>query len=385
MSESDLDRLSKSLQQRVREKKGKRVTKTIGFFDLTGSTPMKLSRGHTFGTRAALFHNLICREITAKHGGSVVKEFGDGLLVEFDDPLSGCLASLDIKTAVYKTGGILTKAGLTIGTLEEIEISGIRDLLGATVDRCARIQNAAIPGQILMDATLHDVVLSFLKDHPNICVSPPKTMNLRGIGAVVTYELSTKVDGFVSYQRIPFTVSEKGRLLISEKVAFMQDAKCEIIELGIGLTTFAGYFTDRRPAEFKDHIVKLLKQGVTFKCMLLNPDCSVAKEYAVDRKEKTLLEEIRTSIRDLKEQQNEFKRLNLKGSFEIYIYRHFPYFHAVCVDPEMAEGLMTLSHYIYGTRRAEAPVFQFCKALNKEIFAKYWFSIRELLRQSERL
>lgn len=93
-----------------------------------------------------------------------------------------------------------------------------------------------------MDATLYDVVLSFLKDHPNICVSPPKTMNLRGIGAVVTYELSTKIDGFVSCQRIPFTVSEKGRLLISEKVAFMQNAKCEIIARAKTETFFSALF-----------------------------------------------------------------------------------------------------------------------------------------------
>ena len=382
---SDPHTLLKTLQLRLKKTKGKRITKTIGFFDLIGSTPMKLREGHTTGTRAALLHNLICREIATQYTGLVVKEFGDGLLVQFDDPLSACLAAIDTKNAVYKTRKILTKAGLTIGTLEEIEISGVRDLLGATVDRCARIQTAAVPGQILMDAALHDVVSSFLKDYPSICISPPKTINLKGIGPTVLYELSTKETGFVSCRRIPFTVFEKGRLLIGEKVAFMQNAKREIIELGTGLTTFSGYFTSRRPAEFKDHVVKLLRQGVTFKCALLDPDCSMAKEYARDRGEKTLLEDIRKSIEELTKQQNEFKSLNLKGSFDIYAYRHFPYFHAVCIDPKTEEGLMTVSHYLHDTRRAETPVLQFCKALNNEIFAKYWTSIKKLLTESRKL
>ena len=346
---------------------------------------MKLSEGHTYGTRVSLFHNLICQKIAAKHTGTVVKELGDGLIVEFQDPVSACLAAIDIKAAFSKIKGVLTKGGLTIGVVEEIEIGGVRDLLGATVDRCARVQAIAMPGQILIDSALHDVVSSFLKDHENVCLSAPKTVNLKGLGSAVVYELSTKEAPFVASQRFPFTVSEEGRLLISEKVAFMQNARHEIIELGIGLTTFSGYFLSRRPAEFKDYVVKLLKQGVTFRCMFLDPNCSIAKEYAKDREEKTLLDDIHLSIGELRGQQEEFRSLNLKGSFELYAYRRFPYFHAVCVDPETEEGKITVSHYMHRISRAETPVFQFCKGLNKKIFAVYWSSIKKLLAESKQL
>ena len=381
----DLNGLLESLQLKVKKIKGKRSTKVVAIFDLVGSTPMKLMEGHSLGTRAVLLHNLICRRIVTNYAGIVVKELGDGILVAFDDPISACLAAVDIKTATQKTKGISTKAGLTMGAVEEIEIAGIIDLLGTTVDRCARIQAVAVGGQILLDSALHDATSSFLKDYPNVCFSPPTTVSLRGIGKTALYELSTKESGFVSYQRIPFVVHEKGRLLISEKVAFMQNARYEIIELGTGLTTFTGYFTNRRPAEFKDHIIKLLQQSVTFKCMLLDPDCNIAKEFAKDLKERTLIKDIRCSIRELKKQQNEFESLNLKGSFEIYVYRHAPYFHAVCIDPETEAGRITISHYIHGLHRAEAPVFQFCKALNKEMFAKYWLSTKELLNESKRV
>lgn len=384
MSETYLNEL-KSLWLKVKRKKGKRTTKTIAFFDLVGSTPMKLKEGHTLGTRTVLFHNLICRKIVTKYNGIVIKELGDGILVAFDDPIFACRAAIDIKTATHKTEKILTKAGLTIGVVEEIKIAGIRDFLGTTVDRCARIQAAAVPGQILFDAALHDVASSFLKDNPNICVSPAKTLNFVGIGPTVIYELSTKETGFAACQRIPFTVHEKGRLPIEEKVAFMQNATHEIIEVGTGLTTFTGYFTNRRPAEFKDHVVKLIQQSVTFKCMLLDPDCNIAKEYAKDLKERTLIGDIRCSIKELKKQQREFESLNMKGSFEVYVYKHFPYFHAICIDPETGAGKITVSHYIHGLHRAEAPIFQFCKALNKEMFAKYWLSIKELLNKSRRV
>ena len=385
MSDDNLVKLLKDARSKVEMSKGKRVTKTIGMFDLSESTPLKLRIGHTLGTRAALLHNIVCRKIVEKFGGTVVKELGDGILVKFEDPVIACLAAIDIKTVTQKIENCFTKAGLTLGAVEEITIGGIVDLLGTTVDRCARLQALAVPGQILVDTALHDTVASFLKDYPNICFSQPKTLRLKGIGETNIYELSTRECGFVGWQRMPFSLHEEGRLLIKEKVVFMKDAKSEIIELGTGLTTFTGYFTNRRPAEFKDHVAKLLKQGVTFKCVLLDPDCNIAKEYAKDLKERGLIEDICCSIRELRKQQNEFESLNLKGSFEIYVYRHVPYFHAVCIDPETEAGRIAVSHYIHGLRRAEAPVFQFCKALNKEMFAKYWLSIKELLNESKQV
>lgn len=382
---NDPTELVERLQLRIKETKGNRSTKTIAIFDLVGSTPLKLKEGHTIGTRTALLHNLICRDIANRYNGQVIKELGDGLIIAFDDPVSACCAAVEIKRASQKKEEILTRAGLTIGEVEEIEIAGIRDLLGSTIDRCARIETVAAAGQILLDSTLHAVVLSFLKDYPDICIGPPKAMKLRGIGSVELYELSTKDVGLVSFQRIPFSVYEEGRLLISEKVDFMQNASHEIIELGIGLTTFTEYFTSRRKSEFKDHIINMLERGVTLKCMLLDPNSKIAAEYAKDRGEDDLVENIRLSIKELKKLQMEFEGLKFKGSFEIFAYNHFPYFHAVCIDPDMDVGRMTISHYMHGIRRAETPVFQLCKEINRTMFDKYWKSIKTLLEEGHQL
>ena len=385
MSDYNLMKVLEDAQSKVKRSKGKRATKTIGMFDLSGSTPLKLRIGHTLGTRAALLHNLVCRKIAEKSGGTVVKELGDGILIKFDDPVTACLAAIDIKTVTQKIKNCLTKAGLTLGAVEEITIGGVVDMLGTTVDRCARLQALAVPGQILVDTALHDAVASYLKDYPNICFSQPKTLRLKGIGETNIYELSTKESGFVGWQRMHFSLQEEGRLLIKEKVAFMQGANFEVIELGTGLTTFAGYFTNRRPAEFKNHVVELLRRGVTFKCVALNPDSPIAEIYAKDRKEENLIQDIRNSIKELQRQRDEFVARGLRGSFEVYVYDHFPYLHAVCVDPMSDHGRMTVSHYMHRVARAGTPVIQFSKSLNPVMFKKYWSSVEKLLSDAKKL
>jgi class 3 adenylate cyclase len=385
LPENKLNGLVKSLRQKVEETRGRKTTKVVAMFDLTGSTSMKLREGHTVGTKTALLHNLICSEIVKRYDGSVIKELGDGILASFDDCLNACLAAIDIKTAIYKQKQFLTKGGLTFGEVEELEIAGVRDLLGAPVDRCARIASIAMAGQILMDSALYSGVSSFLRDNENIRVGPPETVDIKDTGLTVTCELTTKEIGFVAGRKMPFTLHEEGRLLIRQKVAFVQNAKQEITELGVGLTTFTDYFVSTRRSEFKDHVVKLLENGVNFKCMLLDPNFRMAKEYARDLNEPNLIKEIESSIRELKKQQREFAGLNLAGSFEIRAYRKLPCFHAVCVDPEADVGRMTVSHYLHGVRRAETPVFQFSKTVNKIMFEKYWLSMKELLAESRRL
>jgi hypothetical protein len=120
-------------------------------------------------------------------------------------------------------------------------------------------------------------------------------------------------------QKLRFTLHEVGRRSITEKVAFIQTAKCEVVELGIALRTFCGYFEQRASYEFKDHVLELLRHGVVFKCVAMDPDCDVAAKYAEDRGETELLDRIRSSLKFLKTLSNEFKQLGLPGKFEIYI------------------------------------------------------------------
>ena len=182
-----------------------------------------------------------------------------------------------------------------------------------------------------------------------------------------------------------FILYEKGRRSIDKKVAFIQTANYEVVELGIALRTFSSYFEQRASYEFKDHVIELLRRGVVFKCVAIDPDCEIAAKYAEDRGEPELLDRIRSSLKILKALSDEFRQLRLPGKFEIYVYSHFPYFHAVCVDGDEANGRMFISPYMYATKRAETPGFEFLKSKHPVMFEKYWTSVKELLVSSRQL
>ena len=186
-------------------------------------------------------------------------------------------------------------------------------------------------------------------------------------------------------QKLGFTLHEGGRRSIDEKVALIQPAKSEVVELGIALRTFSSYFEQRASYEFKDHVLELLRNGVVFKCVAMDPDCEVAAKYAEDRGETELLDRIRSSLKFLKPLSNEFKQLGLPGKFEIYVYSHVPYFHAVCVDGDKANGHMFISPYVHATKRAETPGFEFSKSEHLIMFEKYWASVKKLLTDSRQL
>ncbi|GAI94625.1 unnamed protein product, partial [marine sediment metagenome] len=121
-------------------------------------------------------------------------------------------------------------------------------------------------------------------------------------------------------QKLSFRLHEGGRRSIDQKVAFIQTAKREIVELGITLRTFSSYFEQRAAYEFKDHILELLRRGVAFKCVAMDPDCEVAAKYAEDHRETELLDRIRSSLKFLKALSDEFNQQGLPGKFEIYVY-----------------------------------------------------------------
>ncbi len=186
-------------------------------------------------------------------------------------------------------------------------------------------------------------------------------------------------------QKLGVTLHEGGRRSIDEEVAFIQTAKCEVVELGIALRTFSSYFEQRASYEFKNYVMELLRHGVVFKCVAMNPDCEVAAKYAENRGETELLDRIRSSLKTLKALSDEFKQLRLPGKFEIYLYSHFPYFHPVCVDGDEANGRIFISPYMYATKGAETPGFEFLKSEHLVMFEKYWASVKKLLADSRQL
>lgn len=82
-------------------------------------------------------------------------------------------------------------------------------------------------------------------------------------------------------EKLGFTLHERGRRSVDEKVVFIQTAKYEVVELGFALWTFSSYFEQRASYEFRTHILELLRHGVIFECVAMDPDCEVTTKYAV--------------------------------------------------------------------------------------------------------
>lgn len=187
-----------------------------------------------------------------------------------------------------------------------------------------------------------------------------------------------------------FSLEEKGRLEIKEKVEFFSSAKKEVIELGVSLNTFTHNFFHLSKAEYKQHFINLLKKGINIKCYLLDPNSHTAIQYFNDRAtaigfedEKDRPEKTKQNLRKLKKISDEFSRAKYPGSFKLFTYKHFPTNNFLIVDPLLSQGKMAVSHYLYAQPRAESPIVKFTKHDNELIFSLYWESFEQLVKDAK--
>lgn len=186
------------------------------------------------------------------------------------------------------------------------------------------------------------------------------------------------------------TCHRDGRLSHTYKIEFMRSAQHEIIELGVKLSAFVGYFTQRKPKEYKEKVVELLKKGVRFHCYTLDPSWQEAGMYFNDRAliqpdEFGALKESVRNIEKLQRIAHEFKDAKLTGTFELYAYRHIPYLHILAVDPDTPNGKMMISPYLYGVPRSEAPVWEFTKKDEPELFKTYQRTLGAIIKDAKLL
>jgi hypothetical protein len=198
-------------------------------------------------------------------------------------------------------------------------------------------------------------------------------------------ELEELLDSKFPNYKIGLKLYEDGRPSISEKVDILLSAKSEVVNLGIAHRSLVGYFEQRPAREYKEYILELLRKGVVFKYIFLDPDGEIAKLYAQDRGEVELINRIRTSLDAVKSLKSEFDKLGLSGRFEIYISDSFPYMSATCIDVNEVNGRMLISPYLYGIKRAEVPHFDILKTEHEVMFETYWKSIREILANSRQV
>jgi class 3 adenylate cyclase len=130
-----------------------RRVQTLLFTDIVGSTDRLRELGDAAWAALLVRHHEVVRAVLAGHGGREVDTAGDGLLARFDAPAPALRAAAAAVAAVAALG-IEIRAGLHTG---EVELHG--DVMtGVGVHLAARVMAEAGPGQVLVSATIRELM-----------------------------------------------------------------------------------------------------------------------------------------------------------------------------------------------------------------------------------
>ncbi|MEV7429598.1 adenylate/guanylate cyclase domain-containing protein [Nocardioides sp. NPDC092400] len=98
----------------------------------------------------------VCTDIAVEHGGRVIKNIGDEVLLVADDPLAAAAIALRMveRGADPDDPFPEVRAGLAYGAV----VSRLGDVFGPTVNIAARLTSLARPGTVLVDRGAHDAL-----------------------------------------------------------------------------------------------------------------------------------------------------------------------------------------------------------------------------------
>jgi class 3 adenylate cyclase len=126
---------------------------TLLFTDIVGSSEIAVALGdHRWRALQARHHAEVRRQLK-RHGGHEVDTAGDGFFATLSSPAAGVRCAAAVVTAVRELG-LDVRAGLHIG---EAELTGEK-VGGIAVTTAARVSAIAGPGQVLVTATIVQMV-----------------------------------------------------------------------------------------------------------------------------------------------------------------------------------------------------------------------------------
>jgi class 3 adenylate cyclase/ATP/maltotriose-dependent transcriptional regulator MalT len=158
-------RLLRSERQRV-------VTALVT--DVKGSTAFRTRLGDRAADRMFAPIDAAIDDAIHRHGGSLVKSMGDGVLACFDTPRAAVLCAVDIQRATIEQGAGVVEVRIGINTGEVTVADG--DLAGEAVAAAARITALADGGEILVA----DVVRQLAGTMPGLVFSDRGRHRLKG-------------------------------------------------------------------------------------------------------------------------------------------------------------------------------------------------------------
>lgn len=142
---------AREINRRVAEEY--RETCAVMFTDVTASTAFFERHGDFDGLILLREYNRIMVPIITRHGGSIVKTLGDGLLVVFPDPAGACRAAVEMQQSAQEANSSLPGAS-TITITVAIHAGDVfrynNDVFGDVINVTARVSSVTNPSTILL-------------------------------------------------------------------------------------------------------------------------------------------------------------------------------------------------------------------------------------------
>jgi class 3 adenylate cyclase len=126
----------------------------VMFTDIVSSTQSSMSAGDARWRHLLDEHDRISRAVLSRHGGTMVKNTGDGILCTFNSPSRAVDAAVDLRRELGDIG-LRIRVGLHAG---EVEDRG-NDISGAVVNLAARVEESGSANEILLTASMRDLLL----------------------------------------------------------------------------------------------------------------------------------------------------------------------------------------------------------------------------------
>ena len=126
---------------------------TVVFTDLVRSTERAAELGDRRWRDLLDSHDVIVRRHVERYVGRTVNTTGDGFITEFDAPGRAISCALEIRDDLADVG-LAIRAGIHTGEVER----RVDDIGGIAAHIAARVQAAALPGEVLVSRTVHDLL-----------------------------------------------------------------------------------------------------------------------------------------------------------------------------------------------------------------------------------
>jgi class 3 adenylate cyclase len=169
----------------VQRRSGTRGLGAVLFTDIVGSTVIAAEMGNTRWAELLTRHHAIVRRELRRFGGRENDTAGDGFFATFERPVDAIRCAVAAAGAV-RSLGIEIRAGVSFGQLELVDGKAG----GLIVNTAARVMSVAGPGEVLVPASVRDIVSG-----AGISFADHGTHRLKGLDEATGLFLVTGLDG----------------------------------------------------------------------------------------------------------------------------------------------------------------------------------------------